>query len=111
MRCPCCHWSRSSNHPAKLDITQDIDHPTSVRVVATRTMTTRPKPGRCNMSRKIAIILRGPMGGGKSTVTSGLQELYSLPKNSHVELDQFWGEGEKRHAGSCRYWDLRDRTD
>jgi hypothetical protein len=63
------------------------------------------------MARKIAIVLRGPMGGGKSTVTSALQEIYSLPKNSHVELDQFWGEGQKRYVGSCRYWDLRDQAD
>ena len=63
------------------------------------------------MARKVAIILRGPPGAGKTTVANALQDHFHLARNSHVVLDRFWGKGEKRFAGFCRYWDLRDQSD
>ena len=63
------------------------------------------------MARKVAIILRGPPGAGKTTVANALQDHFHLARNSHVVLDRFWGKGEKRFAGSCRYWDLCDQSD
>ena len=63
------------------------------------------------MARKVAIVLRGPPGAGKTSLANALQALYRLPRNSHVVLDAFWGKGEKRIASSCRYWDLRDQSD
>jgi hypothetical protein len=44
-------------------------------------------------------------------VADALRERYTLPKSSHVSLDTFWGPGQKRFAGHCRYWDLRDQPD
>lgn len=61
------------------------------------------------MARKVAIVLRGSPGAGKSTVANALQVLY--PQNCRVELDRYWGPGEKRFAGTCRYWDLRNQPD
>jgi len=63
------------------------------------------------MARTVAIVLRGAPGAGKSPVTDALQERYSLSKSSRVSLDTFWGTGQKRFAGYCRYWDLRDQPD
>jgi hypothetical protein len=61
------------------------------------------------MGRKVAIVLRGAPGAGKSKVANVLQLLY--PKNSRVELDRYWGQGEKRFSGTCRYWDLQNEPD
>lgn len=61
------------------------------------------------MTRKVAIVLRGPPGAGKSTVANVLQVIY--PKNCRVELDRYWGAGEQRFAGTCRYWDLRNQPE
>jgi hypothetical protein len=61
------------------------------------------------MSRKVAVVLRGPPGAGKSNVANALQVLY--PKNSRVELDRFWGDGQQRFLGNCRYWDLSNQAD
>jgi hypothetical protein len=61
------------------------------------------------MGRKVAIVLRGPPGGGKSNVASALQLLY--PNSARVELDRYWGNGEKRFVGTCRYWDVRNQPD
>ena len=55
---------------------------------------------------KIALILRGPPGAGKSTVAKILLAL--CPSSVWVELDRHWGKGEKRFLKSGRYWDLRD---
>lgn len=63
------------------------------------------------MTRRVAIVLRGAPGAGKSPVADALRERYTLPKSSHVSLDTFWGPGQKRFAGHCRYWDLRDQPD
>ena len=61
------------------------------------------------MGRKVAIVLRGPPGAGKSNVARALELLHS--NSGRVELDQYWGIGEKRFVGSCRYWDLRNPPD
>lgn len=63
------------------------------------------------MARRLAIVLRGPPGTGKTTILNALQRHYRLPLNSHVTLDDFWFPGEKRFADHCRYWDLRDQPD
>ena len=63
------------------------------------------------MARRVALVLRGAPGAGKSPVADALREHYPLSKSSHVSLDTFWGPGEKRSAGHCRYWDLRDQPD
>jgi hypothetical protein len=63
------------------------------------------------MARRVAIVLRGAPGAGKSPVTDALRERYPLSKSSRVSLDTCWGPGEKRFAGHCRYWDLCDQPD
>lgn len=63
------------------------------------------------MARRVAIVLRGAPGAGKSPVADALRERYTLSKSAHVSLDTFWGPGQKRFAGRCRYWDLRDQRD
>jgi hypothetical protein len=61
------------------------------------------------MARKVAVVLRGPPGAGKSQVASALQVHYA--QSSRVELDRYWGPGEQRYAGTCRYGDLRNQPD
>ena len=63
------------------------------------------------MARRVAIVLRGAPGAGKSPVADALRGHYTLPKSSQVSLDTFWGPGQKRFAGHCRYWDLRDQPE
>jgi thymidylate kinase len=62
------------------------------------------------VARKIAIVLRGPPGSGKTEVAQVLEGLFS-GRCAFVNLDQFWVQGEKRFVGSCRYWDLDDPRD
>lgn len=63
------------------------------------------------MARRVAIVLRGAPGSGKSPVADALREPYPLSMSSHVSLDTLWGPGQKRFAGHCRYSDLRDQPD
>ncbi len=59
------------------------------------------------MARKIAIVLRGPPGSGKTEVSRSLEGLFA-GRCAIANLDQFWVQGEKRFGGRCRYWDLDD---
>ncbi len=63
------------------------------------------------MARTVAIVLRGAPGAGKSPVADALRKRYPLSKSSHVSLDTFWGPGQKRFVGHCRYWDLLDQPE
>ena len=63
------------------------------------------------MTRRIAIILRGPPGTGKTTLAHRLQDHFRLARNSHVVLDRYWVPGEKRFDGRDRYWDLLNQPD
>ncbi len=56
--------------------------------------------------KKIAIIIRGSVGVGKSTAADGIQKALGS-RVSKVTLDDGWAEGEFRYAGdSTRYSDL-----
>jgi hypothetical protein len=56
------------------------------------------------MSRRIAIILHGPPGTGKSTLSD---EIYRRLPARHISLDGGWMPGEIRHRGGPgRYADL-----
>jgi hypothetical protein len=57
------------------------------------------------MCSRVAIILRGPPGAGKSRVATLIQERCSWVR--HVTLDDGWGPGEFRYRGGrLRYQDL-----
>lgn len=62
------------------------------------------------MPKKHAVVLRGPMGVGKSTVADILcQQLMSGEK---VILDNWWYPGQMRYGGGLpRYFVLRHRTE
>ena len=62
------------------------------------------------MSRKVAIILRGPPGAGKSAVARELRRRLQVT-SGFVILDNFWYPGEKRFKGPGRYSDLVDDCD
>jgi hypothetical protein len=62
------------------------------------------------MSRKVAIILRGPPGAGKTAVARELRRRLQVT-NSFVILDNFWYPGEQRFEGPARYSDLVDDCD
>lgn len=62
------------------------------------------------MTRKLAIVLRGPPGAGKTPVANELRRRIR-GTTGFVRLDDFWCQGEKRFAGQCRYWDLVDNSD
>jgi hypothetical protein len=63
------------------------------------------------MARKLAIVLRGAPGTGKTTLSNTLRQHFGLLKASHAKLDDGWGQGEKRFAGRDRYGDLRGQPD
>lgn len=58
------------------------------------------------MSRKVAIVLRGAPGTGKTTIWNALSEHFGHSKSGLVRLDDGWGRGERRFSGSARYADL-----
>jgi hypothetical protein len=62
------------------------------------------------MDRKIAIVLRGPPGAGKTTIACEIRRRLKVT-TGFVMLDTFWYPGEKRFEGHCRYWDLIDDCD
>ncbi len=62
------------------------------------------------MDRKVAIILRGPPGAGKTTIARELTQRISLSRG-FVILDNFWYPGEKRFEGRNRYDDLSAACD
>jgi hypothetical protein len=62
------------------------------------------------MTQKVAVILRGPPGAGKTPVADELRKR-GRGTTGFARLDDFWCFGEKRFAGHCRYWDLADNAD
>jgi hypothetical protein len=63
------------------------------------------------MGRKVAIVLRGPPGGGKTTIAHALQDHFGLPRHSHIMMDDGWGTDQPRFTGIGRYADLRNQPD
>ena len=61
------------------------------------------------MTRRVAIVLRGPPCSGKTRVKNIL--LRKLQSASFVSLDDGWGVDEKRFRGVDPYADLRVNTD
>lgn len=62
-----------------------------------------------NTVTPVAVILRGPPCGGKTTVAKRLLECFGDDASLAI-LDRFWMPGEKRYLGICRYWDLFDES-
>jgi hypothetical protein len=60
------------------------------------------------MAHRVAIVLRGPPCGGKTTVLRFLRA--RLPTSASVSLDDGWSKGERRF-GADRYGDLRAKGD
>ena len=61
------------------------------------------------MNRKVAIVLRGAMGTGKSDIWEKLQKHFGEDKSECVVLDIEWGLNEKRSSTktpATRYQDL-----
>jgi hypothetical protein len=58
------------------------------------------------MSRRVAIVLRGAPGTGKTTVGNILRQHFGYPNTALVTLDNGWVPGEKRFSSQGRYADL-----
>jgi hypothetical protein len=63
------------------------------------------------MSRKLAIVLRGAPGTGKTTIRNALRHHFGHARTALVSLDDGWGQGERRFVGFARYADLANQPD
>lgn len=59
---------------------------------------------------RIAIVLRGPPGAGKTPIANAICSRISVP-TKFVVLDEGWCAGEKRFDPTTRYDDLRSSAD
>ena len=63
---------------------------------------------RLRMTRRSAVVLRGPPGAGKTTIGKKLVQSLLGIETDLIILDRGWGKGEYRFVGgSGRYADLR----
>lgn len=66
----------------------------------------------CGVTHKLAILLRGPTGIGKTTIARALLRKLGATLQEPIVLDHGWGYGERRfNGGTGRYEDLRGHQD